>query len=166
MLPGELPGDQEPWGSPEVQGPSHHPGQERGSRGSPIPEHHCGCRSWGAWGKGFHAPLRGHHRGYGGLSSLSEMCVQDLVWGCKPGLCWHLFQTLLWPVCALRMIFLLYLTSMQIKLFSGTAGETPSLRRAWIKHMSWHSTNQPVGLIDFPSMSYRKSTKNTFLIIY
>lgn len=34
-----------------------------------------------------------------------------------------------------------------------TVVATTFLNPAWIKHMSWHCTDQPVRLIDFPSMS-------------
>lgn len=60
-----------------------------------------------------------------GASPACRRCGSKDLWECKPGFYWHLSQTLLWPACALRMIFLLHLTSVQIKLFSATAGDTP-----------------------------------------
>lgn len=66
--------------------------------------------------------------------------VQEILWECNPGFNWQLFQTLLWLVCALRVILLLHLTLRQINLLTAVA--TPFLNPVWIEHMSRHCTDQ------------------------
>lgn len=120
-----------PWG-PGAMGPlyeaqdsSHHPVQDWDS---PIPGHHCGCCSHG--GRGSCPTVWAPQQLWGPLS----LWVQEILWGCNPSLSWHLFQTLLWLVCALRVIFLLHLTLRQIDFLTAVA--TPTLNPAWTKHMS------------------------------
>lgn len=114
-------------GSPEVQGPSHRPGQEWGSQGdsqgSPTPGHHCGCHGLNVWGEGAWCLAMWAPRGLWSL-------LQPLgATGPRPSLrmqAWPRLASLPALVSDLRRIFLLNLT--QIKLFSGTAGDTPSSR--------------------------------------
>lgn len=79
--------------------------------------------------KGLCALLHGHHGAGGSFSACQSV-------GPRPSLRmqawpWLAFlPALVLPVLALRMMFLPHLTLCQIKLFSGSAGDAPSLTLA------------------------------------
>lgn len=113
-MTGGLPADQEPWGLSGDPGPipSPWPGV-----GQPHPQASLWVLQPAGMGARGSMPHHGGTRvGCRDLSSLSELRVKDLLWGCKSALSWHLFQTLLWPLCVLRKIFLQCRVSFSVAL--------------------------------------------------